>query len=396
MKICLCANRFPPNIVGGAEVAVHSLALQLRERGHAVDILTLSDTRSGSRTVVDGLDVHLLPNVNLYNQFSHASRGTLKKSLFGVIDLFNPLVLLLAWRALKASRPDVLCTNTLKGLGPAVWVAAWLRRVPIVHVNHDYWLVCPRSTMFNGGHSCATACGQCKAFAKPKSWFSRLVAHAVSVSRFVEDRHRELGFFAGSRQSVVYNAPVPITFARSKASQPHTPFRVGFIGRTDDTKGVAELFASVMAANVPGLELHIAGRDNENRLPALMREYSALKVVYHGFMDRKTFYDMVDLVVVTSMWSEPFGIVAIEPWEFQKPSIAFASGGLPEVFEGMPELVVRTGDTQALGALVARLATDRAFYAQAAARCLSQRERFLPPKQVREIEKVLKAAVTDR
>ncbi len=55
VKICLCGNRFPPNVVGGAEVIVHDLAVQLKDRGHQVSILTLSDTRSGSTSVVDGL-----------------------------------------------------------------------------------------------------------------------------------------------------------------------------------------------------------------------------------------------------------------------------------------------------------------------------------------------------
>jgi glycosyltransferase involved in cell wall biosynthesis len=396
MKICLSANRFPPNVVGGAEVMVHALALQLRARGHEVSVLTLSDTRSGSRAAVDGIDVHLLPNMNVYNQFEHAERGFLKKTLFGVIDLFNPLVLVMAFRQLGQLDADVLCTNTLKGLGPAMWTAAWLRRVPVVHINHDYWLVCPRSTMFKNGHACATPCGQCKNFARPKAWLSRFVGHSMSVSRFVEERHRELGFFAGGERTVAHNAPARISIVKRRPGTPGTPFRVGFIGRIDETKGIAQLFASLARANVEGLELHIAGRDKEGFLPGLLREHPRLTVKHHGFMDREAFYDLVDLIVVTSMWDEPFGIVAIEPWEFFKPSIAFASGGLPEVYEGMPELVVPKGDTDALGGLIERMATDRVFYADMAARCHAQRERFLPPKQAVELEKVLISAVMAR
>ncbi|SAL32315.1 glycosyltransferase [Caballeronia telluris] len=396
MKICLSANRFPPNVVGGAEVMVHALALQLSARGHEVSVLTLSDTRAGSRAVVDGIDVHLLPNVNVYNQFAHTERGFLKKTLFGVIDLFNPLVLVMAVRKLKQLDADVLCTNTLKGLGPAMWIAAWLRRIPVVHINHDYWLVCPRSTMFKNGHSCSTPCGQCRSFARPKAWLSRLVSHSVSVSRFVEERHRELGFFARSERSVVHNAPARISFMQRLPGAPGTPFRIGFIGRIDETKGIAPLLESVKRANVQDAELHIAGRDKGGVLPDLLRQYPGLTVKHHGFMDREAFYGIVDLVVVTSMWDEPFGIVAIEPWEFGKPSIAFASGGLPEVYEGMPELVVPKGDTGALGALIQRMATDRAFYADMASRCHAQRERFVPPKQAVELERVLMSAVTAR
>jgi glycosyltransferase involved in cell wall biosynthesis len=195
---------------------------------------------------------------------------------------------------------------------------------------------------------------------------------------------------------VAHNAPARISFIPRRPGAPGTPFRIGFIGRIDETKGIAPLFASVERANVQGIELHIAGRDKEGFLPDLIRQYPGLTVKHHGFMDREAFYEMVDLVVVTSMWDEPFGIVAIEPWEFGKPSIAFASGGLPEVYEGMPELVVPKGDTGALGALIGRLATDRAFYADMASRCHAQRERFVPPKQALELERVLTSAVTAR
>jgi glycogen synthase len=396
VKICLSANRFPPNVVGGSEVIVHQLALQLKARGHEVSILTLSDSRSGSRTKVDGLDVRMLPNVNVYNQFAHEARGGVKKALFGVIDNFNPLVFVLAWRQLKSLGPDVLCTNTLKGMGPAVWLAAWMRRVPVVHVNHDYWLVCPRSTLFANGKACTAACKGCRSVSRPKAWFSRLVGHVVSVSRFVRARHDEYKVFPHARHVVIHNSRPLMSAQVPVPHKPSMPLRIGFIGRTDATKGIAEFFASVDAARLAGLKVHIAGRDNDNELAALRLRYPHLDVVHHGFVDSRVFYESVDLVVVTSMWDEPFGMVAIEPWEFHKPSVAFASGGLAEVFERLPELLVPRGDTAALGALIRRLATDTAFYLESARRCHAEREHFLPARQVRELERVLVSAATAR
>jgi glycogen(starch) synthase len=397
MKICLCANRFPPNVVGGAEVIVHDLALQFKARGHEVSILTLSDSRSGKRTVVDDLDVRILPNTNLYNQFEHAPRGRVKKALFGLIDTFNPLVFLLAWRQLKSLGVDVLCTNTLKGMGPAVWLAAWVQRIPIVHVMHDYWLVCPTSTMFKNGQACTGACKGCRKVSQPKARLSRLVGHAVSVSKFVLDRHSEQAFFGRAQRSVIHNARPPISAKRVEPHTPGTPFRVGFIGRTDATKGIAEFFAGVAAAalNTPELEVHVAGRDNEKLMPVLIAAYPRLKIVHHGFMDARTFYESVDLVVVTSMWDEPFGMVAIEPWEFHRPSVAFASGGLPEVFDGLPELIVPRGDVAALGVLIGRLANEPDFYMDVARRCHARREHFAPPRQVQQLERVLLSAAAE-
>ncbi|MBN3804181.1 glycosyltransferase family 4 protein [Paraburkholderia sp. Ac-20336] len=392
MKLCLCNNRFPPHVVGGTEVVVYDLAVQLRDRGHDVSIFTLSDSRSAETVVVDGLHVHSMPNTNIYNQFSHAERSGLKKALFGALDTFNPLVFFYALRHLRRLGIDVLCTNNLKGMGPAIWLAAWCLRIPVVHVLHDYWLICPTSTMFRNGRACEQACKGCRSVSAPKAWFSRLVGHVVGVSEFVLERHRRQNFFGAAQPCVIHNARQPFSAVPATPVEPRKPFRIGFIGRTDATKGIREFFAGAAAARTGNLELHIAGRDNERILDQLIAEYPDLRVVRYGFMPAKDFYPLVDLVVVTSMWNEPFGMVAFEPWEFFKPSIAFTSGGLPEVFSAFPELTVPRGDVAALGALIRRFIDDPAFYRDMARRCHERRSHFLPPRQLQQFEAVLRAA----
>jgi glycogen synthase len=392
LKITLCANRFPPNIVGGGEVMVHSLAVALKDRGHDVSVLTLSNERHGTFRKQDALDVYELPNLNVYNQFQHGERGRIIKMLFGVVDTLNPLMLMLAWKRLGQIAPDVLCTNTIKGMGPALWIAARLRGVPIVHVNHDYWLLCPRSTMFRDDHACASPCRECKMVSRPKAWFSQLVDRAVSVTGFVDDRHRTAGFFPNTASKIIHLAPEAMRAAHASPAMfraQRTPFRVGFIGRTDTTKGIDQFFASVAhAAKKSDIEVHVAGKDNEQRVPGLIARYPQLKVTYHGFMKRELFFDLVDLTVLTSMWDEPGGTVSVEAWEFCKPSATFATGGLSEVFERVPELVVPRGNVEAMGALIARLANEKPFYEDLARRCHAERSRFTPRDHVDEFEQI--------
>ena len=392
MKICLCNNRFPPKLVGGTEQIVHGLALGLRDRGHDVSILTLSDSFAAETQVVDGLRVHSMPNSNIYNQFLHQARSGLKKAIFGAVDTLNPFVFFYALRYLKRLNVDVLCTNNLKGMGPAVWLAAWCLRLPVVHVLHDYWLLCPTSTMFRNGHACKQACSGCRKVSYPKAQLSRLVGRVVGVSNFILERHREQSFFKRARHIVIHNARKPISASSPLAIEPHRPFRIGFIGRVDSTKGIQEFFASAAAARSERLELHIAGKDNEGVLDGLVAAYPKLKVIRYGFVNPRDFYQMVDLVAVTSMWDEPFGMVAFESWEFFKPSIAFASGGIPEVFAGLTELTVPRGDVAALGALIDRFANDPHFYREMAQRCHAMREYFLPKRQLQQFEAVLLAA----
>ena len=226
-----------------------------------------------------------------------------------------------------------------------------------------------------------------------------MVAHAVAVSDFVMARHREQHFFPGAMHTVIHN-PVASTGAEhvTEPARPHTPFRVGFIGRIDVTKGIREFFASVADASriAPAIEIHVAGRDHDGMLPELTRQYPGLTVVPHGFVSASDFYKEVDLVAVTSMWDEPFGVVAIEPWAFFKPTVAFASGGLTEVFAALPELIVARGDCNALGALIGRLATDEAWYLEIARRCHAQRAAFGRARQVGQFERILQLAIAGR
>jgi glycosyltransferase involved in cell wall biosynthesis len=365
------------------------LARHLRDSGHELTVLTLSDYRRAEHYVVAKIPVDCMPNRNVYNQFSTGKRSRLVKILFGVLDTLNPLVFLYAMHHLRHNRVDVLCSHNLKGLGPAVWLAAKALRIPIVHVVHDYWLICPTSTMFRRGMACASCCGSCQRVSKPKARLSKVVSHVVGVSKFALDQHVAQGFFVGVNQSVIHNGRAPLDTVPREPVKRHVPFRVGFIGRVDATKGITEFFKSVVAAQTPDLEVHVAGRDNDGVLQALIRTHPELNVVDHGFVDPRAFYEVVDLIVVSSMWHEPFATVSFEPWEFYKPSIAFAVGGLPEVYAPFPELTVPRGDVIALGALIRRFASDTEFYDDAARRCRERRNEFLPHRQVREYERVL-------
>jgi len=392
MKVCFCTNRFPPKVVGGAELISYDLAVHLRNRGHEVSILTLSDSRVTERYVIDELEVRCIPNANVYNQFSHQKRTGFGKALFGALDTLNPVVFFYALRFLKSHGASVLCTHNLKGMGPAVWLAARVLGIPIVHVLHDYWLICPRSTMFKDGCACSRVCAACRLASMPKAWLTTLVGQVVGVSRFVLEQHLQNNFFPRAGYSVIHNARSAIGANMVGPTKPHSPFRVGFIGRIDAAKGIQECFASVEAANVPGVELHIAGRDNDGLLDQLILDHPQLTVVNHGFLNPREFYDQIDLVVITSIWNEPFATVSFEPWEFYKPSIAFAVGGLPEVYEAFPDLTVPRGDVAGLGALIRRFIIDEDFYVSEAKRCWGRRNYFLPSRQVREFEQALSAA----
>ena len=77
--------------------------------------------------------------------------------------------------------------------------------------------------------------------------------------------------------------------------------------------------------------LDIAGRgklDYESKLKAMA---DPSKVSFLGYCDSDEFMQSIDVLVVPSLWAEPFGLVAVEGCANNLPVIASNMGGLPEI-----------------------------------------------------------------
>ena len=55
------------------------------------------------------------------------------------------------------------------------------------------------------------------------------------------------------------------------------------------------------------------------------------KVSFLGYCDSDAFMQSIDVLVVPSLWAEPFGLVAVEGCANNLPVIASNMGGLPEI-----------------------------------------------------------------
>jgi glycosyltransferase involved in cell wall biosynthesis len=108
------------------------------------------------------------------------------------------------------------------------------------------------------------------------------------------------------------------------------------VGRLTDLKGAAyAIRAMPLAAQQLGftLTLSILGTGpEEGRLKTLAQELG-VAVQFHGWMDREPRNDVMraaDLLVVPSVWPEPFGMVGVEAARLGLPAVAYAVGGISE------------------------------------------------------------------
>ena len=199
---------YSPDIGGGAEIMLKAMVDGMKDRGHDVQVLTTHSKDTDSIDQVDGVTVHRLKLRNLYWPHSPNSKpNAFVKAAWHAFDTYNPLIASAIRKKLQAIQPDILVSHNLPGLGINLWREAHALNIPIVQVLHDYYLICPKSTMFKGGESCSKQCGSCKALRMPHADASNLVSSVVGVSGAILNIHLKNKLFSESKNvSVIYNA----------------------------------------------------------------------------------------------------------------------------------------------------------------------------------------------
>jgi glycosyltransferase involved in cell wall biosynthesis len=152
--------------------------------------------------------------------------------------------------------------------------------------------------------------------------------------------------------------------------------RLLFLGRLEWNKGCRYALDALpliaRALNRP-VELTVAGEGSarpelERRCQTLTHHRPAIRVSFTGWVGRERLPELftnADLLLVPSLWPEPFGLVGLEAALFGVPAAAFAVGGIPDW--------LTEGET---GALASGYPPTVEGLAKAALRCLSDPARL--------------------
>ena len=190
-------------------------------------------------------------------------------------------------------------------------------------------------------------------------------ARILVASRHMAEEYARHGLGSSVRVvSLPVESPQPMAAGTAAAADPDRPWRLLFLGRFEATKGVdiaLESAAIVASAASRAVHLQLSGDGSRrsrlvSRAATLMGRQSNLRVEVTPWLSSDAAADALDhadLLLVPSLWPEPFGMVGVEAARRGVPSVAFAVGGIPEwLIDG------------ATGTLVApRPATPEAFAA---------------------------------
>jgi glycosyltransferase involved in cell wall biosynthesis len=399
LNVGLLAMGWPPDL-GGVPSHTADLARELQQRGHQLYVLCL-DT-SGARppfalhdSVVDGVAVRRVSYA--YGDHRRLFDLAVHRGLDDVV---------LGW---MAEHPcDLIHVHHLSGFGAGALRAVHDVGQPLLLTLHDYWLLDPRGQLFRPDGS-LRAPGDAAALAADlrATWPHLLPSGGApgtgergeelgddeAVARAYLDHARRclalphrLVTPSAAAAAVFVAAGVPAErlvvvengvraaqlreqVERLRRPRPAgVPLRLGVLGTVLPSKGALELAEAFLEADVPGLELVIAGNlvsyhgDSSygERLRTLLAGQPRLH--WRGeyqVSELPALLAELDGVAAPSLWEEVYGLTVREARAAGLPVLVSDAGALPEVTDGgRAGLVVPRRDRGAWIAALRRFATD--------------------------------------
>jgi glycosyltransferase involved in cell wall biosynthesis len=283
---------------------------------------------------VNGVKVYSIGLRNIYWAFHRSKRNPpLGILVWHAIDSFNTAMARAVGAILDRERPDLVHTNNLRGFSVAIWNTVRKRGLVCVHTLMDFYLLCPRSTLYRKNNICQSQCGSCKLYSISRKHASAIPNGVVGLSGNTLYAHLDRGYF-GSAVSQVIHGGIDLAITSHPKKATGLKLRFGFLGALTPQKGVELLLQSARQLPPGAFELKIAGAGAPAYEAHLREQSNGLQDAFFcGFVPTQEFLSQIDVLVVPSLWNEPQGIVVAEAFSAGVPVIGSMRGGIPEVVE---------------------------------------------------------------
>lgn len=352
---------YPPQHVGGYEIAWQQAMRHARSLGHEVRVLT-TDHREDAERDEEDPDVHR--TLRWYwdlNRYEFPRLNLLQRL---ALERHNSAEIR---RHMAAFRPDVIAWWSMGCMSLSLIEQVRRAGIPAVFVVHDDWLVYGWEhdrwiRTWSGkrrqaaGRIVERVCGV------PASVDVKRAGPFVFNSNYTLERAREVG--VDSAAMTVVHPGIDERFLEPLAPQPWQ-WRIAYVGRIDRQKGIDTAVEAL--AHLPATTTLVVRGSGDARYVAELQELServgaARRVRFEGFADvdaLRAVYDDADVVVFPVRWNEPFGLVPLEAMGLGRPVVTTARGGTAEFIRNEDNaLVFGADDPVALAACVTRLAED--------------------------------------
>ncbi len=382
--------------VGGAETYIDSALASLASMGHELALFAECDEQSGRPKLS-------LPATSpLFNASQDGHAASVKR--------------------LRDWRPDILYVHGLKSLALESEI---LDVAPAVFYLHNYYGTCisgskmlsqpspaPCSRKFGPGCLLEYYPRRCGGLNPLTMWrqYQLQSARLSLLSRYrtvlANSEH-----LASELRNNGISAQCLYLFADSDDSAPSTtspspdtrpaepgPLRLLYLGRMEYLKGCQVLLDAVPLVKKRinrELQLIFAGSGSqlvelEAQAQLLMRRYDGVNILFTGWIDQQRRTELLsntDLLVLPSLWPEPFGLVGIESGLYGVPCAAFPVGGIPEwLSDGINGCLASGGlNAGSLSHAILRAVSDEGVHRQLRAGARTRARQFKKEEHFRKL-----------
>jgi len=355
MRILHLGMLYPPHVMGGAELSMATLAEAQARSGHEV---TVACTNAGPFTQEhrNGVQIFRMPHETRFWAEDWPDHSRLERLWRKAVTPFNSRLRRHFDHVLDLVQPDIVHSHSMVDVSTSLWSAVRTRGITLVHTLRDYDLTCIEGAMHHGGRGCGPTC---RLLSLPKQRHHRHIGAVAAVSKDILDRHLRAELFATlspERRQVIWNSAHVADAGYQRPDRAGQPFTFGYLGRVTREKGVDVLIDAMRRMGRQDVRLLVAGASPGGLMP--FREAATdLPVQFAGSMNPLAFFEAIDLLVVPSLWPEPFGRVVVEAYSAGVPVLASNIGGLPDLIAGDKEAwLVPPGDAATLAARMGAIA----------------------------------------
>lgn len=380
MRILFLANYYPPHGLGGQERSCQEVFEGLQARGHECLVLTSMHGVNNVPTDEPGvrrwlyLEMDMVPLRHGWIFFTQRKQREAHN-----LQRLEQLI--------KDFEPDVVYVWGMWNL-PRTLPALAERMLPgrVAYRFAEYWPTLPSQHEFFWR-------------APAKNWRTYLpkrILSAIALAMLAnEKKHVEIKFAhamcvsEGTKQ-VLLEGGVPVSHARvihtgldveeflngshiTRKNDPTQPLQLLYAGRITAEKGIETLLEAVAELEKThpqiSLHLHLAGGGLEAYLNELHEKVHQLglapKVTFLGRVPVTEIPNLMqacDLVIVPSIWPEPFARVVLEGMVCKAVVVATPTGGTGEIIQdGINGILFPAGDSHALAEKIRLLAGNPAL-----------------------------------
>lgn len=335
MKILIINTLYAPYSFGGAERSVQLLAESLVGMGIEVGVCSLCKPKDPAKDEqLNGVSIFRRPLKNIYWPYGGENRqGSLQRAIWHLLDFYNPFSRHAFDDLLDKYKPDLIHCNNVAGFSVSIFYAAKSRRIPILQTLRDYYFIHPDCRSIQTDQKLTKRLFQ-RLWQKKSKMALHCVDTFIGISGWMLSTYVQKGYVAAPKKHVILNSAANLPDKKVNETSRKFQLTLGFIGRIEEPKGLAWLLNHLEGyPDVNRIRLLVAGKGDPTYVESLKAINKNLDVTFLGFMAPAEFFTNISLLIVPSLWEEPFGRVVVEAASCGVTSIVSDRGALPELID---------------------------------------------------------------